>query len=256
MNMIRRIQTFELSSAALRNCGIAMMAAGVIATGFQGIAFGAGDMTNMQLLEAMEANSAVLGNVTTILALRALEACALPIFSFLLVQGTLHTSDFGKYLLRILGMAVLSEIPYNLAMGGVIVGHAGFNPAFSLVMSMVMIYFFRRFSEKKGSHIAMKILAIVGCYLWSNILGVEFGAPCVVLTAVLWGLRDKQNLQTVVGIAVMFACCIYDMFLMMAPLSFLLIHFYGGKPGEGNRLLSYLLYPAMLLMCWAVQVLF
>lgn len=254
MNLIKKIRTFSFTAAAIRTFGALFLLSGLIGTVMQTGLVGAGTMSNTELLEAMQADDAVMVTATWSLILQALEACALPLYAFLLVEGITHTSSFGRYYLRVLGLAVVCQLPYNLVMTGNAMVMQALNPVFSLVMAMTMVYFFRRFPKKSFSHIAIKILAVMGTFLWSNMLGIEHGAACVLLTAVLWGLRGKPNLQTFAGVMVSFACCVFSLYYLAAPLSFLILYFYGGEKGSGSRIVNYAVYPVLLLAVGLLRV--
>lgn len=254
MSLLRKIRTFSLSASALRVCGMLLLVVGIAGSVIQRTMLGLGEMTNSQLLELM-ADPAVMSNATIALVCQVLEACAVPIFAFLLVEGASHTGNFGKYLCRVLGVAVISEIPYNLVTGGSWLALGSRNPAFAMVMCLVMLYFFRRYPGKKGGHIVIKAMAVICVYLWSNMLGITHGACCVLLTAVLWALRGRQNLQTVAGIMIMLCSSIFSLVYPMGMLSFLIIHFYNGERGAGgNRAVNYLCYPVLLTVFWLLSM--
>lgn len=247
MNLMKKIGRFQFTTTGIRVCGMLFLVAGVCGAVMQTNLLGAGNMSNSQLLTAMEQNAALMGGATISLILQAVGTSALPIFCFLLVEGAIHTSNFGKYFLRVLGTALVCQLPYNLVMTGSLLTITALNPVFAMVMCMIMLYFFRRFQEKKAGNVMIKALAIIGVFLWVGMLGVEHGHCCVILTALLWALRGKQNLQTFLGIMVMFCCMVFSMYYMIAPIGFLILHFYEGEQGSENRLVNYLAYPVILL---------
>lgn len=255
MNLAKKISTFSFTATAIRTFGALFLLAGLIGTLLQAGIVGSGIMSNTELLEAMQSDETVMMTATWSLVFQSLEACALPLYAFLLVEGVTHTSGFGKYFLRVLGLAAVCQLPYNLVMTGSLLVMQGLNPVFALVMAMTMVYFFRRFPGKSVSHFAIKTLAILGTFLWSNMLGVEHGAACVLITAVLWALRGKPNLQTLAGVMVCFGCCIFSLYYMAAPIAFLILHFYGGEKGSSSRIVNYAAYPAMLVIFGLMSVL-
>ena len=213
MSLLRKIRTFQLTTTGLRIIGMLFLAAATYGTMLQTKVLGIGYMNNTQLLDLLETNPEVMSGLSLAMVMQLIGACALPVFVFLLVEGATHTSHYGKYLLRVLGLAVACQLPYNMITTGSTMYMTRLNPVFAMFMCLVMLYFFRSFTQKNAKHILIKVIAFIGVYLWSNMLGVERGACCVILCVVMWALRGKQNLQTFIGILVMFGEKFIGMFM-------------------------------------------
>lgn len=204
-------------------------------------------MDGKALLAAMEADPKVMGYATAALVLQAIGCCAAPLFAFLLAEGVEKTKHFGKYFLRVLAVAAVSELPYNLAVSGKWLDTASRNPAFGLALAMAMIWFMKQYSQKNFGHIFIRSFVAVAAVLWAMMLGISDGAPLVVLTLVLWRLRRKKVLYMVFGCVTALACSLFSPFYLASPMVFILLHFYNGEQGEENTALKHAAYPAILL---------
>lgn len=234
---------------ALRTWGVLFLVIGIAGRGvLQTHVLKFTGMNTQQMLEAMQTSGTVMANATLSLVLQALEVCAVPIFAMLLVEGVLHTSDFKAYFLRVLGTAVLSEIPYNLAIGGKLFDLSSRNPVFATVLAMVLLYFFRRYGAPGFRGRLFQILLTVAALVWARMLGIEFGGPMVLMVCVLWVFRGKVLLRNFAGATAAIVCSLFSPFFLASPMAFLAIHMCNGERNEDNRLLNYLLYPAVLLL--------
>jgi len=83
---------------------------------------------------------------------------AFPLYAFMIVEGYFHTKNLKKYVCRLLLFAVISEIPFNLAMGSQPFYPIHQNVLWSFLLSIGLIHW----NEKtKGSVLWKRIL--VGC---------------------------------------------------------------------------------------------
>lgn len=235
-----------INGSTLRTWGLVFLAAGILGRSIlQNQILGIGQLNAQQLLEVMETNMAV---ATAALALQAVETCAVPIFAFLLVEGFQHTSNFRNYLIRILVLALICELPYNLAIGGKLLDMSSRNPVFGLALGLILLNFYKRFSEKGMQNTFIKLAVTVAALIWTDMLQIQEGFCLILVTAVLWAFRKKPLYRNIAGATAVIICTLVSPFYLAAPMGFLAVHSYNGEKGETSRAVTYLAYPAMLLV--------
>ena len=234
-----------LNTGSLRTWGMLFVIAGIISRGvLQNTILGVGENSMQELMELMQSSESAMAIATVALVLQAVETVAVPIFVFLLAEGFLHTSDWKKYLARVAGLALLTEIPYDLAMNGKVLEFGTQNPVIGLVLCMVLLYLFRRFAAKK---LFCVVLALAGL-VWAMMLKVDHGIPMILMVCVIHLFRNKRMFMGFSGMAAAALCTGISPFYLAAPMGFLAIHFYNGEKGNSSRLVNYLFYPVTLLV--------
>lgn len=219
------------------------MGRGIIKTRFLGV----GAVNSDQLLEVLNASGGMQAAAAA-LVFEGLESCAAPIFAVLLIDGFQKTSNVTKYILRVLGVAILSEIPYNYVFSGKFLDLSSRNPVWGMVLCLLMLYLFRQYEGMQFGKVLVKLAVAAAAMLWSLLFRVQFGPIMLLLVMVLWALRNRPSLRLCFGAAVAVCCCVVNPLYMFSPFGFLIAHFYNEEKGFFARPIQYLIYPFMLVM--------
>ena len=235
-------------AAAIRKWGMIFLTIGIIGQSIiQNRLLDLGSVSGNELLTAMNTNPMLMPLLTAALVCKVIETCAAPLFAFLLVEGFQRTASFEKYLIRVGAVAIISELPYNLAYGGKIFELTSRNPVFGLVICLVMLFFYTRYPEKGLKNFAMKALITAAAFLWCLMLHIDQGICLVVMVAMLWYARSKSNERAVLGFCSAMVCTLFDMYYIGSCMAFIMLHRYDEERGEQNEKLNYAFYPAALL---------
>ena len=236
-------------AASIRKWAMIFLTVGIIGQGIiQNRLLHMNSVSGDELLAAMEHSPMVMPLLTAALVCKVVETCAAPLFAFLLVEGFQRTRSFEKYLLRVGAVAVISELPYNLAYGGKLFELSSRNPVFGLFICMVMLFFYARYEDKGLKNTAMKALITVAAFLWCLMLHIDQGICLVIMTAILWYARARSNGRSVLGFCGAMFCTVFDMYYIGSGLACIMLHRYNEARGEQNEKLNYAFYPAVLLI--------
>lgn len=248
--------TSGIQSNTLRIWGFVFLTLGILGKGLlQNRYLQLDQLTAQQLLEVMSASGTAMILATAALALQAVETCAIPLFSFLLVEGFAHSGSRKKYFLRVAGLAVLSEIPYNLAISGKLLDTASRNPVFGLALGLILMYFWNRFDRQDFPGKLLRFAITAAAVFWAGMLKIDHGVPMIVIIGTLWLLRKKPQLRTLVGSVAAMACSAVSPFYLASAMGFLPIHMYNGEREQLEGRTHYIVYPVLLLAVWAAGIL-
>ena len=168
---------------------------------------------------------------------------AFPLFAFLLVEGFFHTRDRRCYGRRLLLAAVVSEIPYDLAIRGKIWDFSSQNAMITMCICLVMLKCLDLFKETSGFTGGMlKVLILIAAIVWVSIFRAEYGLCMVLHVFVFYVFESKNVLKTVLG-------CIISLMYVTGPIAFYGIWCYTGERKDRiNKYVYYAFYPLHLLV--------
>lgn len=180
-----------------------------------------------------------------LLWLRYIGRIAFPIYCFLLTEGFVYTRDRNQYMLRMLVLGVLSEIPFDLAGKGDILELGSQNVFFTLLIGLLMM----KFLEQAGNG-AERVGIILFAMFAAEFLRTDYGAYGILLIALYHRFRGSKIWQSVSVAAWNFLSGTLVQYPGVFAVFPLLL--YNGKRGRKMGYFFYLYYPVHLLILYGI----
>lgn len=189
-----------------------------------------------------------------------------PIFAFFIAEGYRHTHSVGKYLLRILSFAILSEIPFDLALTpmygewfNMITIGKHLNVLFTFALSIIGLHSYHILKSKTVS-IVIQLGALAIPLLLAEVFGTDYSFCGVAFVYIAYfGFQKKW--QYIGMIAILFVLYVvyasgffmnlskYNIYEWIASCCALLfIYCYNKKRGASSKWLFYSSYPIHLVI--------
>ena len=118
---------------------------------------------------------------------------AFPIYAFLLVEGYFHTRNLKKYVLRLLLFAVISEIPFNLALGGCLFYPVHQNVLWSFLIAIGLIHWNEKLrSRAYWLRILVGILSVCLGYVLGLVTFVDYYHAGILMILTFYFFRNRK----------------------------------------------------------------
>lgn len=193
--------------------------------------------------------------------MRYIGRMAFPIYCFLLVEGFLHTRSVAKYALRLFLFALISEIPFDLAIAGQWWTLEYSNVFFTLGLGLLAVWaisyvekFYEFWQEKQWESILGMILTgaaglvVVAVFggLAEMLLHTDYGFGGIVAILVLYLFRRQKEMAFALAVLSLSVLC--DDIEILALLMLYPLIKYDGTRGKNMKYIFYAFYPAHLLI--------
>lgn len=179
--------------------------------------------------------------------MRIVGRLAFPIFAYLLVEGFIYTRDVKKYLIRLGIFALISEIPFDLAIFGTAFSLQHQNVFFELFIGILMLYLMVKAPDQ-----AQRVMIIIPALLISDWLCLDYGSWGLLMILVYYVCREKKILKLALIVVINLLMGNSQVY---AGLAVLIIALHNRELGPKMKLFFYVFYPAHLLILFLVSIL-
>ena len=198
---------------------------------------------------------------------------AFPIFAFQIAEGFFHTSNFKKYALRLLGFALITEIPFNLFYSSRWFNPYHQNVLFTLLLGLLAISVIDKVRKKfTAKTVALSLLWLLLICVASVIGFVDYGFLGMITVVMFYLLRNfpfawlAQLAAMVLINIVFFEGQVFPIeifhkvfeipFQGFAVFALIPIWLYGGKKGRSSKIMQYgfyAFYPVHMLILYLIK---
>lgn len=209
---------------------------------------------NSPRLTAQELNELVSGNQDAFMFAGLASVClligvaAVPMFSFLLVEGIQKTSSVKRYILTVLVTAVVTEIPYDLAVSSKPFNWQDQSFLWTILIALVMLWLMKAFRGKGAGAVVINIMIMAGGCVWAIFFHGKFGAAFVLMTAILFLLWEHRGIGIFLGVVI-------SLIFISAPFGFIPVALYSGERKNLDKKSSkygYYAFCPIIAVCFAL----
>ena len=182
-----------------------------------------------------------------------------PIFAFMISEGFIHTSNLKKYILRLLGFAIVSEIPFNLFYGGNWFYPYHQNVMFTLLFGLLAITLIDKAKKNPNAKTIIKTVFLLILLGIASFIGfVDYGFWGFLTVVMFYLFRNFPF----AWLAQLIAMLLMNLILFegqqipiemfgntceiatqgFAVFALIPIWLYGGKKGKSNKIMQYGFY--------------
>ena len=206
-----------------------------------------------------------------IIAMRLIGRLGFPIFCYLLVEGFYHTRNVWKYALRLVIFALISEIPFNLALNGSLSDWNHQNVFFTLAIGLLVLIglkttedFAKKLLATKSRALvltiqaAANILIMVAGYFLATVLMTDYAGMGVMTIVVMYLVRrvgkfedSRKNRVLAMGAG----CLLLTVMSFIEITSFFALipaALYNNERGWKMKYFFYAFYPVHLFLLWLI----
>ena len=198
---------------------------------------------------------------------------AFPIFAFQIAEGFVHTKNFKKYALRLLGFAIVTEIPFNFFYSSRFFNPYHQNVLFTLLLGLLAIKVIDGIKkDRSGKNIALSVLYLLLILLASVIGFVDYGYLGMLTVVMFYLMRDFPFawLGQLVGMILLnitfFEGLVFPVEILgktfeipsqgFAVFALIPIWLYGGRKGKSSKALQYgfyAFYPVHMFVIYLIK---
>lgn len=207
-------------------------------------------MTNMFVLAPTETTMTKVIYVID-MVMRLIGRLGFPLFCFLLVEGFFYTKSRTRYAFRLFLFALISEIPFDLALGltdNYLPEFSYQNVYFTLFLGLLTIWGLNQ-TKKWYTRLPILLLGLVV----ASVLRTDYGALGVATIVLMFVFRKKSNVASMLA-----GCITLTLGQLLEITSFAdvyLVSKYNGERGLKLKYVFYFFYPVHLFILYLIKLL-
>ena len=180
---------------------------------------------------------------------RVIGRLAFPVYVYLIAEGCRHTRSMPKYLLRLGIFALVSQIPFDLAVHHKSLSEVSFitdtNVFYTLFLGVLSIYGYQKLKDMGMMKLLPRLIPLVAIGL-AELLGTDYGGFGVLFIFLMFVIQGKKP-----RLAAMALCCCYEFHFVLPALALAIAERILGRVWFGQSLAPYLdmRWIMMLVVC-------